>query len=399
MSTLVSRFGSGKGGEISTGLEIDVRDEDLDGANAWAGRGVRLRSDSWQPRFGSIEVNREYLRETYEARLFSTLTHEIGHTLGAWAGAHRTEDYAPYTDLESGTWTGPNVVAVHGAPAPFRERDDSDFDFGHSGVCTSLMAYCRHDQAIRPLGPQAIDFAFLADLGMTITEETDRPETYGLAGWTDYAGFSLSVSRDLRIDWADLQPLDRSDDYRWPALEFTDLLRVGVDAFGHASTGNPRLSHAAEAPYGTAHYVGGLIGVALYRPGLPPVTGDATLAIDLDSLDGLASFTSLLVHPDGEREVFGSGSLHYPFAVSDNALLGTDTRSTLNAHFFGPEHEDVAGTLRDPHAGLLASFGTTLDQRPSREDVIAGTDYIAGLARQKFGSADSVEVRLARISV
>ena len=386
----VIRVWVGTGGEISTGLEIDVRDEDLDGATGWAYGDFSWAGNSWQPRFGSIEVDREYLQETYEARLFSTLTHEIGHTLGAWAGAHRTEDYAPYTDTEAGTWTGPNVVAIHGEPAPFRTKSDSEFDFGHSGVCTSLLAYCRHDQAIRPLGPQAIDFAFLADLGLTVTEETDRPETYGLAGWTNNAGFTVSVSRDLQVHWADLQPLNKLDDYRWPELEFTDLLRVGVDAFGHASTGIPRLSHAEEAPYGKARYVGGLIGAALYRSGLPPVTGDATLAIDLDNLDGLASFTSLSVYPEGAREIFGSGSLHYPFEVSDNAILGTDTRSTLNAEFFGPGHEDVAGTLRDPRAGLLASFGTTVDERPSREEVIAGTDYIVGLARRD-AATDPIE--------
>ena len=382
----------GEGGEISTGLEVDVRDEDLDGANAWSLWGRPVPGHSWQPRFGSVEVDREYLRETYEARLYSTLTHEIGHTLGAWREKRPgvDGDDFPYTDRATGTWTGPNVVAIHGGPAPFREKSPSVFDFKHSGVCTSIMAYCRHDQAIRPLGPQAIDFAFLADLGLTVTEETDRPETYGLAGWTGHAGFTLSVSRDLRVDWADLQPHVGNDDYHWQELEFTDLLSVGVDAFGRASTGNPRLSHAEETPYGTARYVGGLVGAALYRPGLPPVTGNATLAIDLDSLDGRASFTSLLVYPAGEHEIFGSGSLHYPFEVSANALVGTDTRSALNASFFGPGHEEAAGTLRDPRAGLLASFGTTVDQRPSREDVIAGADYIVGMAR-RFGATDSSE--------
>ena len=374
------------GGEISTGLEIDVRNQNLVGANAQARQGALFPGASWQPRFGSIAVNRKYYDETYEARLFSTLTHEIGHVLGAWTPPRSSS----LIDKNEGTWNGAQVVSIHGAPAPFREKSDSEFDFVHSGVCTSLMAYCRHNQAVRPLGPHDIDFAFLADLGMTVTEETDRPETYGLGGWTNNAGFTVSVSRDLQFAWADPQPHYQDDDYHWQNLDVTDLLRVEVDAFGHASIGNPRLSYGEEVPYGTARYVGGLIGAALYRPGLPPVTGDATLAIDLDSLDGLASFTSLLVYPHGEHEIFGSGSLHYPFEVSDNAILGTGTRSTLNAHFFGPEHDEVAGTLRDPRAGLLASFGATADERPNWENVIADANYMRGMARL-LGSEDSVE--------
>ena len=382
----------GEGGEISYGLEIDVRDEDLDGATGWSLWGTPLPGDSWQPRFGSIEVDREYLQETYEARLFSTLTHEIGHTLGAWRNKRPglEGEFFPYTDTEAGTWTGPNVVAIHGGPAPFREKSASEFDFKHSGVCTSIMAYCRHDQALRPLGPQAIDFAFLADLGITLAEETSRPETYGLAGWTDYVGFTVSVSRDLRFAWTEPQPHYNGDDYHWQRLDVTDLLQVGVDAFGYGSTGDPRLSYAEQAPYGAAHYTGGLLGAALYRTGLPPVTGDATLEIDLDSLDGMASFTSLSVYPEGIPEVFGSGSLHYPFEVSDNSILGTETRSTLAASFYGPQHEDVAGTLRDPHVGLLASFGATADERPGREDVMASADHMRGIVLLG-GSADSAD--------
>ena len=154
-------------------------------------------------------------------QLFGTLTHEIGHVLGCLAGWRTVteERYAPYTDTEAGAWTGPNVVALHGGAAPFQDNADShawvdgerdpeatEYDFPHSGVCESLMAYCNHSGALRAFLPQAIDFAFLADLGMTIAEETDRPETYGLAGWTDHAAFTLAVSRDLRMTLADSQP-------------------------------------------------------------------------------------------------------------------------------------------------------------------------------------------------
>ena len=53
--------------------------------------------------------------------MFSTLTHEIGHVLGAWKGGAATEVYVPYTDTEAGTWTGPNVELLS-TVAPRRSR-------------------------------------------------------------------------------------------------------------------------------------------------------------------------------------------------------------------------------------------------------------------------------------
>ena len=122
---------------------------------------------------------------------------------------------------------------------------------------------------------------------------------------------------------------------------------------------------------------------ALDRAGLPPVTGDASLAVDLATLAGAASFTSLKVYPNGTPEIFAGGSLHYPIELSQNTIIGTRTESTLQADFYGPRHEDVAGVLHDPRAGLLASFGATFDERPTREDVIASADYSVGLSYQR----------------
>ena len=202
----------GEAGEVSTGLVIDVRDDDLPaGVAGWAQLGTSPPGESWQPRFAPLEIDTDHLQdnlhETRAAAVFRTLAHEIGHVLGAWTGGEQTDLHALYTNTETGTWTGPNVVALHGGPAPFQDASDTHawvdgerdplartYDFAHSGVCASLLAYCGHSGALTPFLPQDIDFAFLADLGMTITEETERPETYGLAGWTDYAGFTLAVS-------------------------------------------------------------------------------------------------------------------------------------------------------------------------------------------------------------
>ena len=392
-------------GEISTGVEIYITNGNL-GVGV-AGRGstnnILPQGGAWEPRFGTIEIDTEHLQTAGEAELLRTLTHEIGHVLGAWMGKDITKPYAPYTDAEAGTWTGPNVVALHGGPAPFQdasnthawvdgERDPlaTTYDLAHSGVCASLMAYCGQSAALTPFLPHAIDFAFLADLGMTITEETERPETYGLAGWTDYAGFTLAVSRDLEIELADPQPHYDGAANRWKTLDVADLLQVSADAFGYLSSRNIRQSYPLVGSLGKVYYAGGLIGAAIDKNALPPVTGDANLTVDLDSLDGTADFTSLKVYSNEETMIFAGGALHYPFALSDNAIVGTDENSALSASFFGPEHEDIAGTLHDPRAGLLASFGATHDDRPDREEVIASADYMAGRTYQS-GAADPAD--------
>ena len=394
----------GPGGEVSTGLVIAVRDEDLPSdVVGRGGTGVMPPGGSWEPRFGSVEVDRGHLAEAGAAVLFATLAHEIGHVLGVWKGGAETESYAPHTDSTTGTWHGPNVMAIHGGAAPFQDRlapnawvDGersplaTEFDLAHSGVCISLMAYCRQSAAIPRYLPHEIDFAFLADLGMTIRPATDRPETYGLAGWTDHAGFSVSVSRDLEVALADPQPYYDGAANPWHALDVADLLYARVDVFGHRSTGSLARSFAPEGSRETIRYAGGLLGSAVDLAGRPPVTGDASLAVDLATRDGQASFTSLETHTHGARRLFAGGALHYPFELSANTLVGTRTGATLRADFYGPEHETAAGTLHDPRAGLLASFGATVDERPSREDVIARADYMSGL-RYRSGAADPAD--------
>ena len=360
----------GEDGETSAGLEIHVTVEDLSSAGKGGNSGIQ-QGESWEPHFGSLVLDTEFLQEEGEAEVFSTVVHEIGHVLGSWTG--ELDGHDAYTDTTAGTWSGPRVVAEHGGAAPFQNTSithqrlgtepdplDPPYDFAHSGVCISLMAYCNDDEALPAFLPHTIDFAFLADLGLSVTEETDRPETYGLAGWTDYAAFTVSLSRELEIALADPQPHYDGALNRWQKLDVADLLRVEADVFGHRTTA----AHPDDLS-GTARYAGGLIGAAIERPGLPPVTGDASLTLDLGTLDGTASFTSLLVHPDGIPETFAGGALHYPFGLSDNEIVGNGAGLTLQADFYGPGHEEVAGVIHDPRAGLLGSFGATADDRPT----------------------------------
>ena len=350
----------GPGGETSTGLVIYVTGVDLAGDLAgWGGPRSIRPGDDWEPHTGANAFDKDYRRgveEAGDASLFHTMVHEIGHVLGAWLGGDDTEHYTDYTDSDSGTWTGPHVVAVHGGPAPFQDNDDthgwhdgerspdaSNFDFVHSGVCASVMAYCGYSAAILAFLPAAIDFDFLADLGLTIRSESDRPETYGLSGWMDHSAFTLSVSRELDVSLADPQPRYSLYGEQWDDLSTVDFLWAEADAFGNQSTGNLAGSFLLAE---TVRYSGGLIGTAVEYPGLPPVYGDANLSVGLDSLTGKASFTSLETAYNGGRHAFGDGGLHYPITVADNGIRDNAPGVSLVADFYGPRHEEVAGHAR-----------------------------------------------------
>ena len=404
----------GPEGETSTGVVIYVTDAEL-GRNTGGIGGPRSfrPGDGWEPHNGAIAFDTDHIEEAGEAQFFHTMVHEIGHVLGAWYGADRYGRYRPEVDRDAGTWTGAHVEAVHGGPAPFqdaadthgwhdgeRSPDASHIDFYHSGVCSSVMAYCTDSAAVPAFLPAEIDFAFLADIGMTIlpetpapetlvpgklVQQTDRPETYGHAGWLDYSAFTISVFREFDVSLADPQPRYRNNGAPWSDLETVDLLWAEADAFGRQSSGSLATSFPLTD---TVRYAGGLIGTAVDIQCLPPVYGDATLSFGLDDLRGKASFTSLETELDGGRHVFGGGSLHYPIAVTADGIMDEASGVSLVADFYGPRHEEVAGTLDDTRAGLIASFGARHDERPAYLDVLAGADRIGGMMYQWDFSED-----------
>ncbi len=383
----------GPEGEISTGLEVHVSAADLPQTVAGTGGSSnRWTANHWEPHFGTLTIDTPFLHRATDPELLAVLIHELGHALGAWGGNYAGQRFTPYLDTETGHWTGPNVMAVHDGPAPFQdalnpfdshdgERDPAatQYDFAHSGVCASIMAYCGFQASPRAILPASIDFAFLADLGLILRPPADRSETYGLAGWMRHAGFALSVSRELRLDIAYQENDGNSQLHAGPELHVTDLLHAEADAFGHRSTGDIHASYPAADQFGLVRYAGSLIGAAIDLAALPPVTGDASLSVNLETLDGDASFTSLAVHSGGEPEPFAGGALHYPIAIEDNAIVSTDTETALSATFFGPNHEEVAGTLHDPDAALIASFGTTHDTRLAPDQILAEADHLTGL--------------------
>ena len=361
-------------GTTSTGLGINVFVRSVPSGYAGLGGFAQISpGERFEPHTGSITLDTEKYQVASEQRRLAVVSHELGHALGAWRGLQPETRHTRYTDQENGTWTGPEVVAIHGRPAPFQNRanpsesingerdpEATQIDYAHSGVCTSIMAYCRGSTSILP---HPIDYAFLADLGMTIIEPTDRPETYGFGMWTDHAGANVSVARTFRVETT----FDDALNFQ-TRMDIIDLLEARVDAFGYRSAGDPWLSHGARTSSGTARFAGGLFGTALELEGLPPVIGGASLEVDLDVLRGDAYFTSLEVFEHGIGTQFGTGALHHPFEVSGNMLVGTRPGTSLRADFYGPQHQEIAGNLHDPFAGLLAGFAATTDNRPAHQD-------------------------------
>lgn len=87
-------------------------------------------------------------------------------------------------------------------------------------------------------------------------------------------------------------------------------------------------------------WVGSLLGVDLGQAMLPPVVGDAQLAVNLSTLDGEANFSNLKVAVDGVSSDFRTPTLSYTVSVTDQGF--EDAKGRLQGNFFGPAHEEMA---------------------------------------------------------
>ena len=389
----------GPGGEHSTGLEVEITVSDLPGSilgRAHKGEDVTER---WEPRFAGIQLDTKTAQRATHTSGFHTIVHELGHVLAAWRGDEEMGDHARYTDHTNGTWTGPNVVALHGRPAPFQSRNrpytwihgerpayTRQYDLRHSGVCTSALAYCRSGAGEPRITPQEIDFAFLADLGMTILDPGTAPETYGLGAWNEDVAWGITVARTVKIHRPSIEPTLSWWDEEWQGLRIFDLFDARVDVVGDRTLGTLQ----ADPLLGTLRYTGALLGTTLGSERLLPVTGQANLEIEPERHVGEAVFSALEVHRRGKPEPFPGGILRYRLSLSDGGIEGTDRGSSLRGDFYGPEYRSVAGTLRDPFAGLLAAFGAGLDERPREETIVQEADYLLG-ATWRFRTNDAAE--------
>ena len=111
---------------------------------------------------------------------------------------------------------------------------------------------------------------------------------------------------------------------------------------------------------GTARWTGTLLGMT---PLAASVAGDASIDVDLATLDGTVGFTSLeqwngAPGEAGTGATWLDGDLAYTIAVTGNAFRETGgDAGMLTGIFTGPGHEGAAGTLE--RADLTAAFGAT----------------------------------------
>ena len=300
-------------------------------------REIDYSTDDFQPRAGTLLLNRKH----HHSR--GTMVHEVGHVLG-------TNPHHPavnrYVDTDSHAFTGPAAMRANGGqPVPYQWIDSenspvapgtpgAEVDYGHPGVCTSVMAYCRDRSVVTD--PSELDFAILDDIGYDILDAATaaQPEFYGYGAWANYSGWGIGVERVLDAD--------------------TDRLWAGAHTFG-LEPATPLADN--EALSGLAVWTGSLLGVDTRDPALPPVVGDARLEIEIQSLVGSARFDNLTVSRDGRTNTFRSPSLEYAGSVAGNTF--SDEGGRVSAGFFGPAHEEMAGVVNDRQAGLLAGFGGT----------------------------------------
>ena len=333
--------------------------ENLDYAASAGPDATVITDDDFEPWRGHILLVQDRYLEGSNHWTYFLMAHEIGHILGITdirRNVGHVPSYERHVNREDATFEGPQSQAANnGRPVPFmwRERFNAGpevpphtpgafVDYGHLGVCTSVMAFCSDAREVH--GPSELDFAFLADIGYEVLDEetASEAETYGWGAWGEHSAWGIGVDR--RMDYA-------SDDR---AVHVQDQLWAGADAFGIAPATALTDSTALG---GTATWSGSLLGADLGRPMLPPVVGNAELQVHLSSLAGTARFDDLTVYVENRPAPFRTPSLEYVIDVNGN--LFSDAGGHVQGSFHGPAHEEMAGVLddRSPNVNLLAGFG------------------------------------------
>ena len=325
--------------------------------------GYWITSDSptdFEPWIGNYFIGRETLnlqRRHGDYWLIHTALHEFGHVFGHTFYEEEHSQHPAierYLDRDNHVWRGPHSMAVHGGPVPMQylsaggrptQPGQGVRDILHWGPCDSVMSYhlgvcaeARHKLTITEL-----DRAFMRDIGYDLVDANavDDPEVYGFGAWAEYSAWGVGVERIMGI-------VDRAGH----DAAFQDVLQASADAFGQAATSDIRSSIAA---VGTVSWNGVVLGVDLGQDSLPPVFGNARLTVDLDTLEGDAQFSDLQVATHGVLRAFRSRNLSYAVSIAGNSF--SDLSGSLDGRFYGPNHEEMAGTLNDSTQDLLAGFG------------------------------------------
>ena len=332
----------------SDGLPIIVSEIDTRNSTGGVARGRELSS----PRLGQVDLGTGTKDPGQRDRVPYIFGHEVGHAIGI-APNPDVPAWRAVVDFDAHAWIGPAATRVYGGPVPLQWLDAgrrphppgtrrATRDPAHIGACTSIMSYCAYDDhrtGIAGAGgkltqPSELDFALLSDMGFDIAPKAvgDAPEFYSYGIWGSWSAFAVSAERRLP------SPTE-------------DWVRPRVGANGVA----PDAPLAQAGLGGTATWEGMLIGVDTSTTALAPVTGDAALEVDLATLAGQARFEDLEKHVDGKTSAFGEGSIAYGVDVTGNAFQDAEQR--VQGAFYGPGHQEMAGTVDDVPRNLLAAFG------------------------------------------
>ena len=324
------------------------------GRNSFGGSSISYVGDSFIHRIGHVDINTAHGHQRHSG----VIVHEVGHALyatpvtieGAIMPARDR-----YLSTDGTHFEGPEAMKANGGqPVPFQwvnsehERVEpgtpgATIDLGHPDVCTSVMAYCTGSDVTMP---NPLDIAWLDDLGYEVNDAATalQAEVYGYGAWATYSAWGVGVARHL-------DGFEASN----------DRLEATADAFGVIPDSTLEDATSAQGLSGSATWQGLLLGVDTATDAFSPVSGDAMLRIDLDTLDGTASFDNLTAHEDGDTSAFRTSHLEYAINVDGNRFGDADQR--IEGGFYGPGHEEMAGVLDDSRStvNLMGAFGGTKD--------------------------------------
>lgn len=293
-----------------------------------------LRPTRGASRRGEVYMHPRALRNETGLSPGWLMAHELGHVFYLYS-VSAGEPSPTYT----GQWWGNpgHATTVYGGPIPHQSFPGGQIDETHwaDSACPTLMAYgC----AVTQIGPSRLDVALLEDYEYNVASSSiaSANEMYSLGAWGEVSAFEVSVERDL-------------DSYT------DDEVRASASAYGTA----PASTLHAEGQTGTARWNGLILGTDLGSTGLPPVIGDATLTINLETMQGNARFTNLVVLVEGTETAFRSPTLAYDVNGTRNTFRDLD--GYVQGAWYGNEHQEAAGTVLDqrPNIDLSAAFGAS----------------------------------------
>ena len=234
-----------------------------------------ITQDDYEPWLGDVTLSQRNIDEQQSIGNYwfiHVLAHELGHAIGITnhEGGWNVPSLERYINRQDHTFEGPQSRIANGGQAvPFQWLDanrrevppntpGATVDYGHLGVCSSIMAYCNEPREVYK--PSEIDFAFLADIGYEVLDADTASDTevYGYGAWGQYSAWGAGVERFLGYD-----------DQGGTDISVQDELRAGADAIGISPTMTLAELHSS-APQGRVTWTGSLIGVDMGSAKLPP---------------------------------------------------------------------------------------------------------------------------------